>query len=426
MEAALIAACRRCGKWMIKEGDSPTDRRIKSGLGGFVQVYLPLGVIFAMMTLTDTMAGFFLTGCLLTVCAHIYFVMRAKFGCEMGATLDIWIPVLSVALVCGDIFFASELDVRSWSTAVILLDVALVFDRPKPIPIVLFVVIMWLCIDAFESVARLGIYEAGGYYPASIPPRVCACAEPPCDTAVMRALGALSQSLAVLLVDFSLTRSFATDLRTQLRRVNASIEMAAKVTAALARYDIDRAEQAIAHGEELPKELAKSFLQLLSNLETYRRYLPDALLQYDDDVRAVSGLTGVTGPMFGAEIAMVFTDIQSSTALWEGYPSEMYEALKIHNKVLRDVATECLGYEVKVIGDAFMLAFCTAANAVEFGAAAQLKLVQSEWPPGLCEHPLCKRVEGLDGVPLWHGPRVRIGINWGPAEMEKNPVTGRH
>eukprot|EP00756_Hemistasia_phaeocysticola_P018868 Hpha_TRINITY_DN15625_c1_g1::TRINITY_DN15625_c1_g1_i1::g.101549::m.101549 len=122
---------------------------------------------------------------------------------------------------------------------------------------------------------------------------------------------------------------------------------------------------------------------------------------------------------------MVFTDIQSSTELWEGYPQDMCEALRIHNNTLRGVAGAMMGYEVKIIGDALMLAFDGAMNAVRFGAEAQLRLVQSEWPPGLCEHALCRRVEGPAGAPLWHGVRVRIGINWGEANAEKNPVTGR-
>eukprot|EP00756_Hemistasia_phaeocysticola_P031008 Hpha_TRINITY_DN16324_c1_g2::TRINITY_DN16324_c1_g2_i1::g.58360::m.58360 len=70
----------------------------------------------------------------------------------------------------------------------------------------------------------------------------------------------------------------------QLRRVQASVEVAAKVTAALARYDVHGAEKAIDDGAGgLPVELVDSHRQLLSNLCVYRDYLPDALLQVDDD-----------------------------------------------------------------------------------------------------------------------------------------------
>eukprot|EP00756_Hemistasia_phaeocysticola_P021871 Hpha_TRINITY_DN15800_c4_g1::TRINITY_DN15800_c4_g1_i1::g.186986::m.186986 len=128
-------------------------------------------------------------------------------------------------------------------------------------------------------------------------------------------------------------------------------------------------------------------------------------------------------PPIKDEAGMVFTDIQSSTALFEAYPQEMYEALLTHNAVLRAVAIQHQGYEVKIIGDALMLAFAEAINAVKFGADAQFGLVQSSWPSDLCEHPLCRRVEEPQGVPLWHGVRVRIGINWGPVQATLNPVS---
>eukprot|EP00756_Hemistasia_phaeocysticola_P057918 Hpha_TRINITY_DN34527_c0_g1::TRINITY_DN34527_c0_g1_i1::g.96310::m.96310 len=107
-------------------------------------------------------------------------------------------------------------------------------------------------------------------------------------------------------------------------------------------------------------------------------------------------------------------------------PHGMHEALNIHNTLLRGLVRKNNGYEVKVIGDALMVAFSRALNAVDFALAAQLGLVQSEWPGDLCSHPLCRRAGGTDSVPLWHGLRVRIGVNWGPARVERNPITGRY
>eukprot|EP00756_Hemistasia_phaeocysticola_P026494 Hpha_TRINITY_DN16066_c3_g5::TRINITY_DN16066_c3_g5_i1::g.119891::m.119891 len=61
-----------------------------------------------------------------------------------------------------------------------------------------------------------------------------------------------------------------------------------------------------------------------------------------------------------------------------------------------------------------------------FGVEAQLRLVQSEWPASLCEHPLCSPQTGPRGEILWHGIRVNIGISWGPAQREKNSLTQRY
>jgi len=125
-------------------------------------------------------------------------------------------------------------------------------------------------------------------------------------------------------------------------------------------------------------------------------------------------------------VGVVFTDIQSSTVLWEQHPQGMYDGLKIHNKVLRDTAGETNGYEVKVIGDAMMLAFSSPSDAVEFGLEAHQRLLMTEWPDELCLHPLCRLELSSDGEVVWHGVRIRIGINWGPVRTERNPVTDRY
>eukprot|EP00756_Hemistasia_phaeocysticola_P028239 Hpha_TRINITY_DN16166_c9_g1::TRINITY_DN16166_c9_g1_i1::g.4411::m.4411 len=216
----------------------------------------------------------------------------------------------------------------------------------------------------------------------------------------------------------------------QERRERSGIGVALEIAAALVRYDVDGAERAIDSTEagDLPDELVRTYQLLLLNLRSYKDYLPEAIF---NDERDKESRPSVMPPALGqegweVEVGMVFTDIQSSTALWEAHPNEMYDALRTHNAALRDVAAEHHGYEVKIIGDALMLAFAKASDAVHFGAEAQLRLVLSEWPPALCESGLCCRVDGVDGVPLWYGMRVRIGINWGAVQAELNPVNNRY
>eukprot|EP01065_Artemidia_motanka_P014218 TRINITY_DN1818_c3_g3_i1.p1 TRINITY_DN1818_c3_g3~~TRINITY_DN1818_c3_g3_i1.p1 ORF type:complete len:488 (+),score=130.00 TRINITY_DN1818_c3_g3_i1:1002-2465(+) len=126
----------------------------------------------------------------------------------------------------------------------------------------------------------------------------------------------------------------------------------------------------------------------------------------------------------GAAVTMCFTDIQSSTELWESYPQGMHTALQQHNDSIRRVAKERCGYEVKVIGDSFMLAFRSAEEACLFAVEVQEELAAVQWPSELLQHPLCRRVE-VAGEVVWCGPRVRIGLNCGAVRVEKNPVTGR-
>ena len=52
---------------------------------------------------------------------------------------------------------------------------------------------------------------------------------------------------------------------------------------------------------------------------------------------------------------MFFTDIESSTRLWEHDKEAMGRALGIHDAIMRQSITENLGYEVATEGDAFQV-----------------------------------------------------------------------
>ena len=83
------------------------------------------------------------------------------------------------------------------------------------------------------------------------------------------------------------------------------------------------------------------------------------------------------------EVALVFTDIQNSTKLWEAAPEGMQQALILHNSLLRLLIDKHGGYEVKTIGDAFMVAFTSALDAVAWALDCQQALLEAPWPTSL-------------------------------------------
>ena len=115
----------------------------------------------------------------------------------------------------------------------------------------------------------------------------------------------------------------------------------------------------------------------------------------------------------------VFTDIEASSALWEAVPGAMARALRAHDALMFCACSTRKGYVVKAEGDAFMIAFATAEDAINFALLTQQALAQLSWPR-LLEQEQADR--GVDG-PL--GLRVRIGIHQGEAERRPNPLTGR-
>eukprot|EP00727_Mastigamoeba_balamuthi_P002678 m51a1_g12407 putative serine threonine kinase (997) ;mRNA; r:699751-704568 len=68
---------------------------------------------------------------------------------------------------------------------------------------------------------------------------------------------------------------------------------------------------------------------------------------------------------------LVAAHIQQSTELWEWNPSLMKEALYQHHDAMRAALRSHNGYEVKTEGDAFMIAFQSALDALRFCVDAQ-------------------------------------------------------
>eukprot|EP01062_Namystynia_karyoxenos_P040471 TRINITY_DN2950_c0_g2_i1.p1 TRINITY_DN2950_c0_g2~~TRINITY_DN2950_c0_g2_i1.p1 ORF type:complete len:1142 (+),score=345.94 TRINITY_DN2950_c0_g2_i1:117-3428(+) len=168
--------------------------------------------------------------------------------------------------------------------------------------------------------------------------------------------------------------------------------------------------------------VARALHSAILSLQEYKEFLPGSC--FADDSGSEPQLPVVPPPEQG-DVCIAFTDIQSSTVLWEWAPQVMREALHLHNRTIRVTAADHNGYEVKVIGDAFMLAFPTAVDGVAFALEAQRALLHADWPPELLQCELCCRQLAAEGEPLWCGLRVRIGLNYGAVLAEANPVTRR-
>lgn len=124
------------------------------------------------------------------------------------------------------------------------------------------------------------------------------------------------------------------------------------------------------------------------------------------------------------QVALVFTDIKSSTLLWETNPS-MQAAIRLHNLLLRRQLRSIGGYEVKTEGDAFMVSFSSVASALLWCFAVQMRLLSVDWPQAILDTPATKVVYAEDGSLLYRGLRVRMGIHWGWPVCEVDPVNNR-
>lgn len=124
-------------------------------------------------------------------------------------------------------------------------------------------------------------------------------------------------------------------------------------------------------------------------------------------------------------IALVFTDVQGSTALWDAIPDAMREALAVHNELMRATLAEAKGYEVKTEGDAFMIAFGDPLSAAAFCLATQERLLDAPWPAALLAASDAREERSASGAVLYRGLRVRMGIHVGEPEPRVDPLTAR-
>eukprot|EP00996_Jenningsia_fusiforme_P004241 NODE_504_length_2168_cov_94.777253_g462_i0.p1 GENE.NODE_504_length_2168_cov_94.777253_g462_i0~~NODE_504_length_2168_cov_94.777253_g462_i0.p1 ORF type:complete len:508 (-),score=122.24 NODE_504_length_2168_cov_94.777253_g462_i0:133-1656(-) len=130
------------------------------------------------------------------------------------------------------------------------------------------------------------------------------------------------------------------------------------------------------------------------------------------------------GPPPTGHVAIVFTDVQSSTELWEKHTVDMETSLDIHNQIMRDGIDAHNGYEVKTEGDAFMVTFRTSLDAVQWCLDMQQKLLNANWPTGICSHPSAEVGRGSQGL-IWRGLRVRMGVHVGDPSAKRDPASGR-
>ena len=208
-------------------------------------------------------------------------------------------------------------------------------------------------------------------------------------------------------------------------RMTSAITVAGGIAESLVKLDLREAERLLGlNVSDMPHNLTGAFAELVENISSFLPYLPSALVENlrTDQMppeRRDSGLVNATlRSAFEAEppdvVALAFTDIQKSTQLWEAHPTAMKVALDQHNDMLRRCIYKCDGYEIKTIGDAFMVAFSTAGDGLRFANMAQQMLAENPWPEEIL----------ADNNVSEDGPLIRIGLHYGPANAQRNPVSG--
>ncbi|KAJ9472400.1 Adenylate cyclase [Diplonema papillatum] len=341
------------------------------------------------------------------------------------------------AVVVGIVFFIgsdflSFGEYGTWAFLFLVMDAThLTFCRPAVTWGLCTVGVLYLIVKTIEEGPGLGIYDA-------VPASWVEGAPPAQKGTTWMAYRFMTVPL-VFLVDSFLTKMFVDGMRQEQAKATRHALMAKNIAAALAKFDLDKAERLVATSTiQHDDDMRAAFVSLLASLRVYRPYLPDALFtaHHSPSVSSIPASPAlrpqssikprqVPAGLGRGKVSIVFTDIQSSTDIWEKHTAAMRASMDVHNACMRKCIAETNGYEVKTIGDAFMVAFDETVDAFTFAVMAETKLLEAPWPAELLEHALCRPVRDAIGNVIWKGLRVRIGVHTGTARLEMNPTTGR-
>lgn len=103
-------------------------------------------------------------------------------------------------------------------------------------------------------------------------------------------------------------------------------------------------------------------------------------------------------------ITFIFTGIEDSAVLAQGYNDKITESLIRHNLIIKESVESNSGFIFKTAGDAYCCAFTNANDAVKAAFQTQLKLNSEEWGENVI--------------------RISIGIHSGPAEWSGSDYMG--
>jgi predicted ATPase/class 3 adenylate cyclase len=112
-------------------------------------------------------------------------------------------------------------------------------------------------------------------------------------------------------------------------------------------------------------------------------------------------------PLPSGTVTFLFTDLESSTKLWEGSPQAMSVALARHYAILEQAVSAHSGQVIEKTGDGILAVFSAAGDAVSAALAAQKALAAEKW-------------EELKPQAI----RVRMGLHTGEAELQAGMYAG--
>eukprot|EP00756_Hemistasia_phaeocysticola_P011417 Hpha_TRINITY_DN15119_c6_g1::TRINITY_DN15119_c6_g1_i4::g.126794::m.126794 len=212
--------------WLVRQGDTPDEVKIKSfGFPFCLVIFLSNVFVIIVVILQEKQEIMRLIGNVVIAFANLQFMGGVvATAVPAGYLADVLLMGLTVGVFGLDIAgFAISSPFRAWAFVVLVLDIALVFKRyHMPRFIIPFVLVYQAALQV-ESVSKFGLTEVGYWGTKGTEINSCSCASPPCDIPPVTAFINLLNVSIVFLGDFYFTNGFASGMMLQLRKVEASV-----------------------------------------------------------------------------------------------------------------------------------------------------------------------------------------------------------
>ena len=274
-----------CYNRAIKESDTEIDVTRKKILIFAAATGLPLSVFTGIIAYDKRILLFF--ACLLfvigkiTVLLNLVCFRRQATNSLVGFFCAIFCVATALLEIEGSVLEAFQ----AWPMFVLIIDILLTCQTPVGMTysVIAFVVITTLATEG-EGVYGYGLYDfEWGHYAQEFRRTRCECENLPCKISLMEALLRVLALLSIFLVDFLCTRGFASSAIAEKNRILASIEAANYIAVSLSRFDLESASRLLEE-VEIPTQLKGAFDKILCNLRTYKPYLPQSCLPFEDSI----------------------------------------------------------------------------------------------------------------------------------------------
>jgi len=172
---------------------------------------------------------------------------------------------------------------------------------------------------------------------------------------------------------------------------------------------------------------------LFTEVDTIGRDFETIVVDFLGFSTAKSRETGNAPKDSNKPFAVVFADIESSALMWGRDPTQMARCLQVYHDLIRSLIRKHSMYEVKTVGDSFMITCTSPADAVTFALDVQEALYDTDWAwdeiDGVYQEfhsafiRSSKSMEVGDSYrDLWNGLRVRVGIHYGKGDVTYDDV----